>query len=179
MPLFKRVAISLALMGGIIAGIVAFYKISLVSEISAEAKQDPTYADTPLVFWTVIEVDILITAASLPAIGPFWRWVRDISVRLYSGSKASTRPLKPDTNWRSPDDRSRWFGHHHKGLTSLGSEQDDIHLVAMGASATSADGAAAAPPTPGSHEIVKTVDIQAKTDRTTSRDRADRSMYLP
>ena len=42
MPLYKRIFVSAALGGGTVAGIIAFYKLSLVKQIEEFAKTDPT-----------------------------------------------------------------------------------------------------------------------------------------
>ena len=42
MPLYKRIAISVALGGGIFSAIVACYKISLISGLNAQSETDPT-----------------------------------------------------------------------------------------------------------------------------------------
>ncbi|KAI9661964.1 MAG: hypothetical protein M1831_002879 [Alyxoria varia] len=184
MPLYKRIVLSAALGGGTIAGIIAFYKLSLVRQIEEFALIDPTYADVPLQLWTIAEVNILVVAASLPTIGPFLRFVGSSTSKYISRqSKKRSMSFRSATNWSLRGEKKRmWWGNtlgSSKGVHPLSSQQhDEVPMVDVESDAAARPlvpwQEALAPPhdqqrLPRGNEILKTVEVEASHEDARSR----------
>ncbi|KAI9709678.1 MAG: hypothetical protein M1828_002377 [Chrysothrix sp. TS-e1954] len=136
MPLNKKIYICGALAGGYVAAIICIYKITLLPELDAEAKLDPTWADGPLLIFTTVEAATLILMGSLPTIGPFIRFVlrkADPSESYGRSQPLSTR--KPNTNSHFLSAARSFFDKPSKSEILQSREdisRDDIHLVGVG-----------------------------------------------
>ena len=141
-------------------------------------------ADVPLQIWTIAEVNILVVAASLPAIGPFLRFVGSSTSKYVSRrSKQRSLSFKSATNWSSGSEQKRmWWGNalgSGKGVHPLSSQpHDEVPMVDVESDA------AAAPQiswqqalashddqkSPREIEILKTVELESSREDARNRD---------
>ncbi|KAI9652979.1 MAG: hypothetical protein M1831_006308 [Alyxoria varia] len=96
MPLRKKIGYSVSLGLGFIAWIIVVLKATIVNGEKLES--DPTWAYTPYIDWTVIEANVLIVAASTPAITPAIRAIHNQTqlsfskLRGYGTSRSTQKP---------------------------------------------------------------------------------------
>ncbi|RYP29173.1 hypothetical protein DL767_006866 [Monosporascus sp. MG133] len=136
MPLKGRVAMSSALSLSILACVVSIYKLAIFGEVFTILRQDPTYPVPYLDILGMAEGFVLVTAASLPTLGPVFRVAkgkftsahRSRSVshsQLDAGSKDHSRAMSSN-NW------DNFKGHRLEDpASSIGTRPslDDIPLV--------------------------------------------------
>ncbi|EMR61661.1 putative integral membrane protein [Eutypa lata UCREL1] len=162
MPLRKRVAISVALSLSVLACVVSIYKLAIFGQVFAILATDPTYPVPYLDILGLAEGFVLLTAASLPTLGPIYRTARGKLSTAYGSQKDSANQLQSGSNNLSRStNNSKWDklrGHRLEDpapSTGTRPSLDDIPLVERGEANHRRD---------QSNDIHKTVEISISSE---------------
>ncbi|RYP12771.1 hypothetical protein DL765_007149 [Monosporascus sp. GIB2] len=136
MPLKARIATSGALSLSILACVVSIYKLAIFGEVFAILRQDPTYPVPYLDILGMAEGFVLVTAASLPTLGPVFRVAKGKLTSVHSSRSGSRSQLdagsKDHSRAMSRNNWDNFKGHRLEDpASSIGTRPslDDIPLV--------------------------------------------------
>ncbi|RYP09038.1 hypothetical protein DL764_001534 [Monosporascus ibericus] len=137
MPLKGRIAMSSALSLSVLACVVSIYKLAIFGEVFAILRQDPTYPVPYLDILGMGEGFVLVTAASLPTLGPVFRAAKGKLTSVRSSRSASRSQLdagsKDHSRAMGSNNWDNFKGHRLEDpASSIGTRPslDDIPLVA-------------------------------------------------
>ncbi|KFX94286.1 hypothetical protein V495_07729 [Pseudogymnoascus sp. VKM F-4514 (FW-929)] len=136
MPFKSRIAVSIALGLSGLACIVSIYKLAIFGQVFEILEQDPTYPVPYLDILGVAEGSILLICASIPTLGPLFRFARGTLT-----SRGGSRSI-PSQSGENSQGRSDGIGNGswgkvggdnlefvEGGSTGMASSVDDIPLV--------------------------------------------------
>nr|CEG02869.1 unnamed protein product [Fusarium pseudograminearum CS3487] len=132
MPLKNRILVSVALGLSFLACILSIYKLTIFGEIFVVLAENPTY---PVPFLDILglgEGCILLICASLPTLGPLFRFAKGKIVtanasRITDNSKRDSHSGQSSGRWDKLGGRQGDDMEH--GSSRIGSSVDDIPLV--------------------------------------------------
>ncbi|OBT61042.1 hypothetical protein VE03_09157 [Pseudogymnoascus sp. 23342-1-I1] len=136
MPFKSRIAVSIALGLSGLACIVSIYKLAIFGQVFEILEQDPTYPVPYLDILGVAEGSILLICASIPTLGPLFRFARG-TITGGGGSRSIPNQSGDNSQGRSGDIGNGSWGkvkgdnleYAERGSTGMTSSVDEIPLV--------------------------------------------------
>ncbi|TEY48382.1 hypothetical protein BOTCAL_0294g00100 [Botryotinia calthae] len=120
----QKLALSILLSMGILAGIAAAIKTNQLKEFGNQT--DPTWATFDIFVWTTVEIHLVIICGCLPTLRPIYE--RIINKRAISPSKSSSKPTHGSSTQASATNKGS-FWKNSKASTTITSDSRWINLT--------------------------------------------------